>query len=56
MANQTIPITLTAGPVPPGFQAANIDQLLAAVATYTKNAWGNKAGEVQPAEFKSARK
>jgi cytochrome c oxidase subunit 2 len=32
------------------------DVELAAVATYTKNAWGNKAGEVQPAEFKSARK
>jgi cytochrome c oxidase subunit II len=29
---------------------------LAAVATYTKNSWGNSAGEVQPAEFKSARK
>jgi cytochrome c oxidase subunit 2 len=32
------------------------DVELAAVATYTKNSWGNKAGEVQPAEFKSARK
>jgi cytochrome c oxidase subunit 2 len=32
------------------------DVELAAVATYTKNAWGNKAGEVQPVEFKSARK
>jgi cytochrome c oxidase subunit 2 len=32
------------------------DVELAAVATYTKNAWGNKAGEVQPAEFKAARK
>jgi cytochrome c oxidase subunit II len=32
------------------------DVELAAVATYTKNAWGNKAGEVQPAEIKSARK
>ncbi len=29
---------------------------LAAVATYTKNSWGNKAGDVQPAEFKAARK
>ena len=38
MANQTIPITLTAGPVPPGFQAANIDQLLAAVSTYVAGA------------------
>lgn len=33
------------------------DVELAAVATYTKNAWGNKAGAaVQPAEFKAARK
>ena len=32
------------------------DVELAAVATYTKNAFGNKAGEVQPAEFKAARK
>jgi cytochrome c oxidase subunit 2 len=32
------------------------DVELAAVATYVKNAFGNKAGEVQPAEFKAARK
>lgn len=33
------------------------DVELAAVATYTKNAWGNKAGAaVQPAEFRAARK
>ena len=32
------------------------DVELAAVATYTKNAFGNKSGEVQPAEFKAARK
>ena len=32
------------------------DVELAAVATYTKNSWGNSAGMVQPAEFKSARK
>ncbi len=33
------------------------DVELAAVATYTQNAWGNKAGAaVQPAEFKAARK
>jgi cytochrome c oxidase subunit II len=31
------------------------DKDLAAVATYTKNAWGNKAGEVQPADFLAAR-
>ena len=32
------------------------DTELAAVITYTRNAWGNKAGEVQPAEVKSLRK
>jgi len=32
------------------------DVELAAVATYTKNSWGNSAGDVQPAEFKVARK
>ncbi|HTN49376.1 MAG TPA: cytochrome c oxidase subunit II [Burkholderiaceae bacterium] len=32
------------------------DVELAAVATYVKNTWGNSAGDVQPAEFKSARK
>jgi cytochrome c oxidase subunit 2 len=32
------------------------DVELAAVATYTKNSWGNSAGEIQPAEFKAARK
>src|SRR4030095_13239467 len=32
------------------------DVELAAVATYTKNSWGNKAGDVQPADFKAARK
>jgi cytochrome c oxidase subunit 2 len=33
------------------------DVELAAVATYVKNAWGNKAGAaIQPAEFKAARK
>lgn len=29
---------------------------LAAVITYTRNSWGNKAGEVQPAEVKARRK
>lgn len=38
MANQTIPIALTAGPVPPGFEAATIDQLMQAVATYISGA------------------
>ena len=32
------------------------DTELAAVLTYTRNTWGNKAGEVQPAEVKSLRK
>jgi len=32
------------------------DVELAAVATYVKNSWGNASGEVQPAEFKAARK
>ena len=32
------------------------DVELAAVATYTRNSWGNGAGEVQPADFKAARK
>ena len=32
------------------------DVELAAVATYTKNSWGNSAGDVQPAEFRAARK
>ena len=29
---------------------------LAAVATFTKNSWGNSAGDVQPSEFRAARK
>jgi cytochrome c oxidase subunit II len=29
---------------------------LAAVITYTRNSWGNKAGEVQPVEVKARRK
>jgi cytochrome c oxidase subunit 2 len=32
------------------------DVELAAVTTYTRNSFGNKSGEVQPAEFKAARK
>jgi len=32
------------------------DSELASVITYTRNAWGNKAGEVLPADVKSARK
>jgi cytochrome c oxidase subunit II len=31
------------------------DKDLAAVSTYTKNTWGNKAGEIQPADFLAAR-
>jgi cytochrome c oxidase subunit 2 len=29
---------------------------LAAVITYTRNSWGNKGGEIQPAEVKARRK
>jgi len=32
------------------------DAELAAVITYTRSSWGNKAGEVQPSEVKAARK
>jgi len=32
------------------------DAEIAAVITYTRSAWGNKAGEVQPSEVKAARK
>jgi len=32
------------------------DVELAAVATYERNTWGNKAGEIQPSEIKAARK
>jgi cytochrome c oxidase subunit 2 len=32
------------------------DTELAAVITYTRTAWGNKAGEVQPSDVKAARK
>jgi cytochrome c oxidase subunit 2 len=32
------------------------DVELAAAATYVRNSWSNKFGEVQPAEFKAARK
>lgn len=32
------------------------DSELAAIITYTRTAWGNKAGEVQPSEVKAARK
>jgi cytochrome c oxidase subunit II len=31
------------------------DKDLAAVSTYTKNSWGNKSGEIQPADFLAAR-
>lgn len=36
--SQTIPIILTAGPVPPGFAAADINQLMQAIATYISGA------------------
>jgi cytochrome c oxidase subunit 2 len=32
------------------------DTEIAAIITYTRTAWGNKAGEVQPSEVKAARK
>ena len=32
------------------------DTEIAAVITYARNSWGNKAGEVQPAEVKARRK
>jgi cytochrome c oxidase subunit 2 len=32
------------------------DTEIAAVITYERNSWGNKAGEVQPAEVKARRK
>jgi cytochrome c oxidase subunit 2 len=32
------------------------DVEIAAVITYTRNAWSNKSGEIQPADVKSARK
>ena len=35
-------------------QLSNVD--LAAVITFTRNSWGNKASEVQPAEVKARRK
>jgi cytochrome c oxidase subunit 2 len=35
-------------------QLSNAD--LAAVITFTRNSWGNKASEVQPAEVKARRK
>jgi cytochrome c oxidase subunit 2 len=31
------------------------DKDLAAVATYTRNTWGNKSGDIQPADFLAAR-
>jgi cytochrome c oxidase subunit 2 len=39
----------------PSWEALS-DVELAAVSTYTKNSWGNSAGDVQPAEFRAARK
>ena len=37
-------------------ERAVADSELAAVITYTRTAWGNKAGEVLPSEVKAARK
>ena len=35
-------------------QLSNVE--LAAVITFERNSWGNKAGEVQPAEVRARRK
>jgi len=50
-----IQIMLSGKNAMPSWKALS-DVELAAVATYTKNSFGNKAGEVQPAEFRAARK
>ena len=57
MANtpDQIAILLNGKNAMPSWKALS-DVELAAVATYTRNAFGNKSGEVQPAEFKAARK
>ena len=43
----------------PGPAMASFKQLsdtdIAAVVTYTRNSWGNAAGEAQPVEIKTAR-
>jgi cytochrome c oxidase subunit 2 len=52
---EQIAIMLNGRNAMPAWKALS-DVELAAVATYVKNAFGNKAGEVQPAEFKAARK
>jgi cytochrome c oxidase subunit 2 len=52
---EQIAILLTGKNAMPSWKALS-DVELAAVSTYTKNSWGNSAGDVQPAEFKAARK
>jgi cytochrome c oxidase subunit 2 len=53
-ANQIV-LMLTGKNAMPSWKALS-DVELAAAATYVRNSWGNKAGEVQPADFKAARK
>ncbi len=50
-----IAIMLNGKNVMPSWKALS-DVELAAAATYVRNSWGNKAGEVQPGDFKAARK
>jgi cytochrome c oxidase subunit 2 len=38
------------------FKGQLSDTEIAAVITYTRNSWGNKASDVQPAEVKARRK
>ena len=52
---EQIAILLTGKNAMPSWKALS-DVELAAVSTYTKNSWGNSAGDVQPAEFKAARR
>jgi cytochrome c oxidase subunit 2 len=53
---QQIAILLNGKGAMPSWKSLS-DVELAAVATYVKNAWNNKAGSaVQPAEFSAARK
>jgi cytochrome c oxidase subunit II len=53
-ANQ-IALMLSGKNAMPSWKALS-DVELAAAATYVRNSWGNKAGEVKPADFKAARK
>lgn len=50
-----IALMLTGKNAMPSWKALS-DVELAAAATYVRNSWGNKSGEVQPADVKAARK